>query len=560
VHDANVAVGTASQISGLILLEAGHTYTFTGAEDDSFLLNVGGKEMTATWGGGGELSGSFTPTESGWYTITAYHDNENGPGTFQIQVGVDGGTAVDLSTSNFNLVTDTSQLSQAGLQVGALVAIHSGESTGYYPVTATSAIASLPSTGLELQTWVNTLSFPYHGGSGTDPVTMQSTIDSTTVAPTSTGVITDMHDANVAVGTATKMSGLILLEAGHSYTFSGSEDDAFLLNVGGKEMTATWGAGSELSGTFTATATGWYTIEAYHDNENGPGNFQVQVSDNGGTALELNTANFHLVGSLGDLNSASIGSLVPTGETTSTGYYPVGTNATFNISLDSLNQSLLANGGTVHLTTSTGSDMTLHQSGNTLVDGLGHDFTYSNGVIAVPVESGASSVTVSATVIDAHGTASDTVGTTLITGGDTGSLNSVGVETFKFELSFNGAQNTPHVETINNFSLATTAANTPENTLDLRDLLIGGSHSTSGDSAVGNLTNYLHFSTVSAGGETSTVIHVSETGNFNANSASGDTAQIVLQNVDLTHSAAGAVMSDHQILQNLLNAHQLQTN
>ena len=128
----DVTVGTASRISGLVYLEAGKTYTFSGIADDSFRLEVGGVTVAnALWGNGGGYTGTFSPTANGYYTLTAFHHNEAGAGNFDINVSVNGATAVDLSTANLKLFTGTADITNAGVNLSALVPNASGEG-GYY--------------------------------------------------------------------------------------------------------------------------------------------------------------------------------------------------------------------------------------------------------------------------------------------------------------------------------------------------------------------------------------------------------------------------------------------
>ncbi|AKJ97844.1 large adhesive protein [Pseudomonas chlororaphis] len=128
--DSNVNPGTASKTSGLIYLEAGKTYTFSGTGDDSLLVTVGGKDVAAiTWGAGGKLNGSFTPTTSGYYTLDIYHHNQTGPGSYDVNLSVNGGTAVDLSSAGVPLYTGVADLANAGVTVSDL---HGSNGEGYY--------------------------------------------------------------------------------------------------------------------------------------------------------------------------------------------------------------------------------------------------------------------------------------------------------------------------------------------------------------------------------------------------------------------------------------------
>jgi hypothetical protein len=215
----------------------------------------------------------------------------------------------------------------------------------------------------------------------------------------------------------------------------------------------------------------------------------------------------------------------------------------------------------VHLSASTGVETTLHLSDGLLIDEAGQSYSYLSGVIGFPLASGADVVSVSATVSDEHGNTSNTVSAVLLSGGSNDAVSGLlGGETFQFTLSFNGNANSPHVATINNFNPTDSTSNGAENILDLRDLLVGESHAPTAGSSIGNLDSYLHFSSSSQNGVTSTTIHISETGQFgNGGTLAQDTAQIVLQNVDLLHSASGSLQSDQAILQNLLASGKLMT-
>ncbi|EJK99252.1 large adhesive protein [Pseudomonas fluorescens Q2-87] len=128
--DSNVNPGTASKTSGLIFLEAGKTYTFSGAGDDSLLVTIGGKTAAATtWGAGGQLNGSFTPTTSGYYTLDIYHHNQTGPGSYDVNLSVNGSTPVDLSSAGVPLYTGVTDLANAGVTVSDL---HGTNGEGYY--------------------------------------------------------------------------------------------------------------------------------------------------------------------------------------------------------------------------------------------------------------------------------------------------------------------------------------------------------------------------------------------------------------------------------------------
>ncbi|ROL81844.1 type I secretion protein [Pseudomonas chlororaphis] len=128
--DASVTGGSGSKTSGLIYLEAGKTYSFSGVGDDSLLITIGGKNVaTATWGAGGSISGSFTPTTSGYYTLDIYHANQSGPGSYDVNLSVNGSTPVDLSNANIPMYPSETALNNAGVTLSEL---HGSNGEGYY--------------------------------------------------------------------------------------------------------------------------------------------------------------------------------------------------------------------------------------------------------------------------------------------------------------------------------------------------------------------------------------------------------------------------------------------
>ncbi|WP_409297441.1 retention module-containing protein [Pseudomonas sp. KCJK8993] len=128
--DASVPGGSGSKTSGLIYLEAGKTYSFSGTGDDSLLITIGGKNVaTAVWGSGGGISGSFTPTTSGYYTLDIYHANQSGPGSYDVNLSVNGGAPVDLSNANIPMYPNETALNNAGVTLSEL---HGSNGEGYY--------------------------------------------------------------------------------------------------------------------------------------------------------------------------------------------------------------------------------------------------------------------------------------------------------------------------------------------------------------------------------------------------------------------------------------------
>ncbi|TFF34076.1 type I secretion C-terminal target domain-containing protein [Pseudomonas sp. RIT623] len=128
---SNVTPGSGSKTSGLIYLEAGKTYSFTGTADDSLQIVVGGKNVASgIWGSSsGAISGSFTPTSSGYYTLEIYNANQAGPGSLDVNIRVNNGAAMDLNSSNIPMYPSVNDLSNAGVTVSDL---HGSNGQGYY--------------------------------------------------------------------------------------------------------------------------------------------------------------------------------------------------------------------------------------------------------------------------------------------------------------------------------------------------------------------------------------------------------------------------------------------
>ena len=132
---SQTAVGEddAVSVKGLIYLEAGHTYTFSGYEDDTFQLEVGGTVLESinfnTWGN--YETSAYTPSVSGYYTIEAYLYNGDGAGAFDINVSIDGGSVQDLRS--LSLFTDITDVSDSGLSHSSFVNVNDSDG-GYYPV------------------------------------------------------------------------------------------------------------------------------------------------------------------------------------------------------------------------------------------------------------------------------------------------------------------------------------------------------------------------------------------------------------------------------------------
>ncbi|WP_249678525.1 retention module-containing protein [Pseudomonas abieticivorans] len=206
------------------------------------------------------------------------------------------------SVPNITYTTNTGSSSSLGINIVAVA-------------DQPSVVATTPtyaSTGLAEQVWApstalyNTLG---SGGNGASAATLIAGINGYKAAPASTTTVSDFSSANVVQGTATKATGLIYLEAGKTYTFGGTADDSLAVTVGGTTVaSATWGNQSgKISGDgFTPTVSGYYTLDIYHFNQNGPGNYNLTVSVNGATATALSASNLSTFTSVDDIAKAGL--------------------------------------------------------------------------------------------------------------------------------------------------------------------------------------------------------------------------------------------------------------
>uniref|UniRef100_UPI00399C7F82 VCBS domain-containing protein n=1 Tax=Legionella donaldsonii TaxID=45060 RepID=UPI00399C7F82 len=176
----------------------------------------------------------------------------------------------------------------------------------------TTPTSSIPiGTGLIKETWINNILGLTTNGAGATPSTLQAVIEATLLNPSSTTSIQNVQQPgtnDVATGTASKISGLIYLEAGHTYTFSGSGDDSIRIVVGNNVVAqATWGGSQGVfSGNFVPTTTGYYLLSIYHNNSDGPGNYDVNLRDNGGAIKDLSSANFKLYQDVDDVHGVNL--------------------------------------------------------------------------------------------------------------------------------------------------------------------------------------------------------------------------------------------------------------
>ncbi|WP_095151683.1 retention module-containing protein [Pseudomonas sp. Irchel s3b5] len=289
--------------------------------------------------------------------------------------------------------------------------------------TLSVASNAVTATGLIKEVWtgLSGLNTGYDGvgGNGAATNTLKSVIDAAR-NPTSTSTVTDVQsNGGVASGTASKTSGLIYLEAGKTYTFSGSADDSLLVTIGGNNVASgLWGKGGTITGTgFTPTTSGYYTLDIYHHNQSGPGSYDVNLSVNGSTPVDLSSAGVPIYTGVQDLVNAGM-TVSNLHGSNGEGYYD---GYKLNTGLEGTSVKLSAI--TTALTDTDGSEtLSVKISGapvgSVLTDGAGHSFTVTanNGeanvtgwtltsltVTPPPYYNGQFNLTVTSTSKEAHG-------------------------------------------------------------------------------------------------------------------------------------------------------------
>ncbi|WP_233686243.1 type I secretion C-terminal target domain-containing protein [Pseudomonas anguilliseptica] len=237
-------------------------------------------------------------------------------------------------------------------------------------------------SGLLVQTWIG---LPLGtNGNGANPTTLQSVIDQAG-APSNSTTLSDVNNNNVIEGTASKVSGLIYLEAGQTYTFSGVGDDSIRVVVGGNNVAqATWSPGSgQFNGSFTPASSGYYTLAIYHHNQSGPGDYDVNVSVNGGPSQDLNSTNFDLFPNSNAITDQGVRLSDLQTDASGTFYRP------FDINEGNEDSSIPLSKITAGLVDTDGSETLVINisglpEGATLSDGI-HTFTASAGNTVAPV-------------------------------------------------------------------------------------------------------------------------------------------------------------------------------
>jgi len=135
----NVNGNTAIHANGVIYLKAGETYTVHAQGDDSLRVvlgdrNMGGQVVDLRWGSDHATvkTFTFTPTESGLYTLDMFLHNQNGPGMFNVWIenSSDPGKALTFFPS-FEAAKEQLAAKDSGFKVGSLIGT---EGYGHYKV------------------------------------------------------------------------------------------------------------------------------------------------------------------------------------------------------------------------------------------------------------------------------------------------------------------------------------------------------------------------------------------------------------------------------------------
>ncbi|SDR12901.1 type I secretion C-terminal target domain (VC_A0849 subclass) [Pseudomonas gessardii] len=251
--------------------------------------------------------------------------------------------------------------------------------------TLSVADNNIASVGLTKQSW-NSIANLGTNGNGASPTVLKNAIDKAGT-PNSTTIATDVAStADVPGGAGSKTSGLIYLEAGKTYTFSGYGDDSILINVGGKDVASgTWGSNSgQFSGTYTPTSNGYYSIDIYHANQAGAGSYDVNLSVNGGATTNLSNTNIPIYTGVNDLINAGA-QVSDLHGTNGQGYYDA-----YKLNEGLENGTVKLSKVTTGLTDTDGSETLSVKIGSipvgaVLSDGAGHTFTATQGQTEVDV-------------------------------------------------------------------------------------------------------------------------------------------------------------------------------
>ncbi|MGI9917915.1 tandem-95 repeat protein, partial [Vibrio owensii] len=177
-------------------------------------------------------------------------------------------------------------------------------------VTVTPGL-SLPQQDFNVTSWTNVIvgSDNGQGVAGQVLIDAIEALDLEDGSQSTTTNVQDIASGATAADEAVLVTALVYLEAGTSYDFTGRADDSLAIKIGGTLVDeARWGNGrGDIKGdAFVPTSSGFYPIEIYHHNQSGPGNFNVDVSINGQTPVDLSNSNLYVVSDSAALDAVDV--------------------------------------------------------------------------------------------------------------------------------------------------------------------------------------------------------------------------------------------------------------
>ena len=596
----------AYRITGLIYLEAGKTYTFSSYMDDTALLKIGGTEvLNMSYNHWGNITANtYIPTISGYYTLDWAVYNGSNIGALLPKLSLDGGTALALNSSNFNIYSSLAVLDSLNATHGSLVTVSDG---GYYPVSSNSGIedstiklssvtvsvadpdseslvslvasglqsgtvlsdgvhvfvATTTATSVDITTWnLSALSMtPPHNFNGIYNIDLTLTSKENSTGETATNVVTlpvsviAINDSPVAVSDSVSITennssvtgNVILAGVGADSDVDG--DPLTVTTVNG--LVTVLAAGTTINGTygtFAIKANGEYTYTL--DNSNPRVNIlnaDEQLTD----SLTYTISDGHggtdstvLTVTINGFSDNSTSLTATNGDN-----YITGSAFDNDIDAKSGNDIVYGNNGNDTLSGSAGNDYLSGGADNDSLKGDGDNDYLAGDAGADSLNGGSGDDSLSG------GAGNDT-----LTGGvgsdvfiwdaddaaTTFSLHKTSSNTYNYKTYGvpNGVNIADAVDVITDF-------NRSVDKLDLRGLLKGEVHT--GGADTGNLTNYLSFEVRTESNVTSTIIHISSIGSFDQgyNSAYEDQT-IILSNINLTNDGSATNLNNNTIISYLL--------
>ncbi|MGY4828688.1 VCBS domain-containing protein [Sphaerotilaceae bacterium SBD11-9] len=584
VDMASIGTDDAYRYTGYIYLAAGSTYTVTGSRDDTLMVKLGGSSVYSVGFNnfGNFTATAFTPAVSGYYSLEIIAYNGDGVGNLDLNLSVDGGTARDLSSANFNLYATGAAVLASGTVAGDQVVSGDG---GYYAVvasgTATEAIALNPITATlrdtdgseSLAVSISAIPVGATLSDGTNSFTATAASTSTSVTGWNLSTLTLTPPASASGTYAMTVTAVATDTGGVTATSTDTISvqvnpvaDTPALNVPNAVIAVGQGSGTytvdlpvmaalrdtDGSETLTVQVSGLPSGATLNHGTSSGGVWTVASSDLDDLTLTLpsgysNDAVNGTTLTITAVATESIGGDTATTSSTVTLFADYTTTSSTNVGSSS------GTNADNYITGSNSGNTLGGGDGNDLIDGRGGNDTINGGNGNDVLSGGTGNDAIVGG--DGRDRIAGGAGNDTLTGG-TGSGPDNMTDVFVWALADKGTTSAPATDTITDFDNTTGRGDT----LDLRDLLQGETYAMAGASGSynGNLDHYLHFT--SSGGNTT--IQISSAGAFagngvvNGSVASNTVDQtIVLQGVDLT----SGFTTDTQIINDLLTRGKLIT-